>query len=225
MATKYIKRHSKMARGVHLTHTIMTILLIITGLFVFIEPLGAAVGPTVVNLIRIGHRVFAVVFIAVPIISLVVAPKGAKHMFGEMFKKWDKDDVEFLVKFVPYLFAPKRVHMPPQHETKSGQRFADAMLILMSILLAISGIFLWVGTPTVPHHIFMLNLLIHDIAFLGICVFTLAHAYLGAGVFQPYRGSLNLMFGDGYVSEADALYHWGHWAEDELTKGENVIEK
>jgi formate dehydrogenase subunit gamma len=33
------------------------------------------------------------------------------------------------------------------------------------------------------------------------------------------------MFGDGLVSESDALYHWGHWAEEELASGENVVEK
>ena len=33
------------------------------------------------------------------------------------------------------------------------------------------------------------------------------------------------MFGDGTVSESDALYHWGHWARQEIASGENVIEK
>jgi formate dehydrogenase subunit gamma len=32
------------------------------------------------------------------------------------------------------------------------------------------------------------------------------------------------MFGDGRVSESDALYHWGHWAEKELASGKNVVE-
>ena len=35
----------------------------------------------------------------------------------------------------------------------------------------------------------------------------------------------NKMFGDGTVSEADALYHWGHWAREEMTSGEHVIER
>lgn len=30
------------------------------------------------------------------------------------------------------------------------------------------------------------------------------------------------MFGDGRVSESDALYHWGHWAREELEDGEKV---
>ena len=58
-----------------------------------------------------------------------------------------------------------------------------------------------------------------------IAVFGLAHIFLGAGIFQPYRGTAKLMFGDGTVSESDALYHWGHWARKEIATGENVVEK
>lgn len=33
-------------------------------------------------------------------------------------------------------------------------------------------------------------------------------SYLGLGIFTPYRGTVRLMFGDGKVSETDAVYHW-----------------
>ena len=56
-------------------------------------------------------------------------------------------------------------------------------------------------------------------------MFGLAHIFLGAGIFQPYRGTHRLMFGDGTVSEADALYHWGHWARDVLKTDNNLVRK
>jgi formate dehydrogenase subunit gamma len=31
------------------------------------------------------------------------------------------------------------------------------------------------------------------------------------------------MWGDGKVSESNALYHWGFWAREELEKGDNVV--
>ena len=68
-------------------------------------------------------------------------------------------------------------------------------------------------------------LFLHDLGFLLIAVFGLAHIFLGGGIFQPYRGTYKLMFGNGLVSEADALYHWGHWARKEITSGKNVVEK
>jgi formate dehydrogenase subunit gamma len=33
-----------------------------------------------------------------------------------------------------------------------------------------------------------------------------------------------VMFGNGLISESDALYHWGHWAREELENGENCVE-
>lgn len=60
--------------------------------------------------------------------------------------------------------------------------------------------------------------------FILIAVFGMAHAYLGLGIFTPYRGTVRLMFGDGKVSETDAVYHWGYWADVEITSGKNVVE-
>lgn len=51
---------------------------------------------------------------------------------------------------------------------------------------------------------------VHVVCFILIAVFGMAHAYLGLGIFTPYRGTVRLMFGDGKVSETDAVYHWGY---------------
>lgn len=226
--TRYIQRHNAVKRTEHWSHTISTIALIITGLFVFIPSLGQAIGQDALNIIRLGHRVFAVIFIVVPVITTVMQPKNLAHQLQHLFAKWDKDDWKFMQLFLPYLFAPKKVHMPKQHAVKSGQRLADGALVVCAILIAISGALLWGGTyfaalrgPLVIRY----SMLVHDIAFFGILIVGMAHAYLGAGIFQPYRGSARLMFGDGKVSESDALYHWGYWAEEELASGKNVVEE
>jgi len=68
--------------------------------------------------------------------------------------------------------------------------------------------------------------MLHDIFFCLTVIVGIAHIYLGAGIFEPYRGTARIMFGDGKVSESDALYHWGYWANEELTTGKNVtVEK
>ena len=33
-----------------------------------------------------------------------------------------------------------------------------------------------------------------------------------------------VMFGNGKIKEADAAYHWGYWANNELAIGKNVVE-
>ncbi len=222
--TRYIQRHSALVRFTHYVHTVACIALILSGLVVFVPAIAQAVGSGVLQAIRIGHRVFAVAFIAVPLISLIRSPKGFAHMMKEMFAPWDADDKRFMRLFVPYMFAPKKIHMPKQHETKSGQRLADGMLVLAALLISISGVVLWAGRFVSPQ-VFGSVLIVHDVSFVLILILGTAHAYLGAGVFQPYRGSARLMFGDGRVSESDALYHWGHWAEEELASGKNVVEE
>lgn len=222
--TRYIQRHSALARFTHYVHVTACIVLILSGLVIFVPAIAQAVGQGAVQAIRIGHRVFAVAFIAVPLISLIRAPGGFAHMVREMVAPWDADDRRFMRLFVPYLFAPKKIHMPKQHETKSGQRLADGTLVLVAILIAISGVVLWAGKFVAPE-VFRIALLVHDVSFVLITILVIGHAYLGSGLFQPYRGVARVMFKDGLISEADARYHWGYWAQEELASGKNVVEK
>ena len=150
------------------------------------------------------HRVIGVIFVIVPLISAIMAPKGVKHIFKNLFDRWDSDDKKWMMLFFPYLFMAKWIHMPDQREVKSGQRFADGMLWFAGALMGITGIILLLGTTLFDFGagVHGVTLFLHDIGFLLIAVFGLAHIFLGAGIFQPYRGTAKLMFGDGTVSES-----------------------
>jgi len=221
--TQYIQRHSLFKRVIHGIHTVACLVLIATGVFVFVPSLGSAIGQDAMQAIRLFHRVFAVVFIGGPLVGLIVAPKGFVKIVRNLTVKWDDDDKKFMAKFLKYMFAAKTTHMPPQHEVKSGQRLADGALILAAVAISISGIFLWIGTPTISYGLFAAMLLVHDISFFLVSVIMVAHIYLGAGLFQPYRGLSRLMFGNGRVTVGEARYHWGHWAEEELASGKNIV--
>lgn len=224
---RYIKRHSKQARWTHGITIVCCILLCFSGLFVFVPALGQAIGADSVFVIRMAHRVLGVLFVAVPLISAIMAPKGVAHIFKNLFAKWDSDDKKWMILFFPYLFMARFIHMPDQSEVKSGQRFADGMLWLFGALMGITGVALLLDTTVLDFGagVYGVMLFLHDLGFLGIAVFGLAHIFLGGGIFQPYRGMHRAMFGDGLVSESDALYHWGHWARAELEDGKNVVEK
>lgn len=221
---RYIQRHSSFARGLHWIHTIACLALFATGLILFIPAVAAAVGSTTVQGARIAHRVMAVIFIVAPILAIVVSPKGFVHLWKSLFFKWDDDDKEFMKKFLPYLLLGAKQHMPPQKINKSGQGVADGALIFLSIGIAITGVIMWWPQYFGGGEIVRWSIMLHSGLMLLIGVFMLAHIYLGAGVFQPYKGSAKLMFGDGKISESDALYHWGTWAKEELRKGDNVVE-
>ena len=221
-----IKRHSRQTRWTHGITIVCCLLLCVSGLFVFVPALGQALGAQAVFTIRMSHRVIGAVFVLVPLISAIMAPKGVAHVFKNLFAKWNSDDKKWMLLFFPYLFMAKWIHMPDQDEVKSGQRFADGMLWLAGALMGVTGVLLvlngWLVDFGGAHGVI---LWLHDLGFLLIAVCGLAHIFLGAGIFQPYRGTIRLMFGDGTVSESDALYHWGHWARKELESGKNVIRK
>ena len=201
--SRYIRRHSKQARLTHGITVIACILLAISGLFVFVPPLAQAVGADTVFVIRMSHRVLGFIFVLVPLISAIMAPKGVAHIFKNLFAKWNSDDKKWMLLFFPYLFMAKWIHMPDQDEVKSGQRFADGML--------------WVARRAHGRHGPDLGRSVRPSStwaratawccscttsgFLLIAVFGLAHIFLGGGIFQPYRGTYKLMFGNGLVSE------------------------
>jgi formate dehydrogenase subunit gamma len=227
MAT-YIKRHTLQTRLTHGIAVVCIILLSITGLFVFIPALNGLFPSTLTFALRIAHRVIGGILILTVLISAITAPKGVKHLCKNYFARWDADDKTFMKRFIPYMLSPKRVHMPDQHEIKSGQRVADGVLVLAGFLICVSGVFLVLGTApfslALSASLLVVMRLIHDIAFLLFAVFGLAHIFLGAGIFQPYRRTARLMFGDGLCHESDALYHWGYWAREELEKRTDCVE-
>ncbi len=227
MAKRYIQRHSFKTRVTHDTVVFSCVWLMISGLFVFVPPLSAAVGDGVVQALRISHRVIGAIFILMPLLSAITSPGGFKEFVAKYTCKWTKEDVEFMKKFVPYMLGPKRVHMPDQDEVKSGQRIADGLLIISGIIMAITGLILWLGSSvfTAPAGLLLGARFFHDLFFMIMIVFVLAHFYLGAGVFQPYRGTIKLMFGKGRVSESNALYHWGFWARKEIEEGKDIVEE
>ncbi len=233
---KYIQRQSLLARVTHGAAAISCILLAFTGVFVFVPSLGGGtMGGEFTHMMRMLHRVLAVPFILVPLFAILKSPKGACHLIVEdVFAKWDKDDVMFVLKTPLYLFAPSKVHMPPQHKVKSAQRLADGGLIFFSLGLVLSGLVLWLNTGipgmggyTVKFSADTLLLahLVHDICFFLVVFVGLVHIFLGGGIFQPYRGTHRIMWGDGKVSESDAAYHWGYWANQEIASGKNVTEE
>lgn len=222
---RVIPRHSKQTRFTHGVVAIACIWLAISGLFVFVPALANAF-PGVSQAMRVSHRIVGAIFILVPVISAITAPQGFKAFCKKYFKKWTPEDFEFMKKFVPYMLGPKKVHMPDQDEVKSGQAVADGFMIFCGLLMAVSGVVLWLGT-SVWHAgagAIMVMRLLHDLGFILLIVFGLAHIYLGAGVFQPYRGMARVMWKDGKIPESDALYHWGFWARKEIEEG-NVEEE
>ena len=150
--TRYIQRHSLLTRVTHGVAAVSCILLAITGVFVFVPSLGGGImGGDFTYAMRMLHRILAIPFILIPLWAIIKSPKGFVHLFKEdIFGKWDKDDFAWAMKFPFYLFAPGKVHMPPQHHVKSAQRLADGALVFFCFFLAVSGMVMWLNTGLLP---------------------------------------------------------------------------
>lgn len=219
---RYIQRQSTYARSLHWIHTVACLALYATGLILFIPSVAAAVGTATIDGARFVHRVMAVIFIVAPLASIVIQPKGFVHVLQGWFFKWDDKDKEFMKKFPSYLLLGGKEHMPDQKYMKSGQAVADIPVVLLSIVIALSGVVLWMPQWFGGGEVVRWSLLIHDGVMVLLGVMMIAHIYIGAGIFQPYKGSGRIMFGDGKISESDALYHWGTWAREEIKKGDRI---
>ncbi len=227
---QYIQRHGKHARTVHWFHTISCISLFITGLFLYVPAFAGALSVDTLQVGRLVHRIAAAIFIGIPLIGILVKPSATAHKLKEYVTPWTSEDKEFMKKFLKYMFSPKTTHMPKQGRVKSGQKLADGAIIIFSILIAISGAFMWINVSPALDVDFSQGLMrsmyfLHDGSMIVLGVLLIAHIFLGGGIFQPYRGSWRLMFGNGKVSVADAKYHWGFWADEEIKSGKNVTEE
>ena len=82
--TRYIQRHSRLARVTHGVAAVSCIFLALTGVAVFTPAISEALGGTFVYWMRMLHRIAAVPFILFPLIALVRFPKGAAHLFKKI---------------------------------------------------------------------------------------------------------------------------------------------
>ncbi len=162
---------------------------------------------------RLVHHYAGFIFVGVPIVTALANWDGLMRFFGEIFNWEGKDDTEALLKFPAYLFNADK-EMPPQGRLKGGQKFGDWLILGSSVLISISGLLIYFGS-LISKAVVVWMFPLHELSMIILGVFLLIHIYLGAGIFQPYRGMWRAMFGDGTVSTKQAEYHWSKWAEEQ----------
>ncbi|MDO5043683.1 MAG: cytochrome b/b6 domain-containing protein [Coriobacteriia bacterium] len=222
---RYIARHDIFKRIWHWSNIVFAFLLLISGLILFIDPIGHSVPKLGLQVAGVWHRIFAVSWMSVYVVTFICRPSNLINSFKHIFHAWDDDDKEFMAKFFPYMANPKNVHLPKQGFTKSGQRISDAAMYLIIFGFMISGILIWMGPDAIGVTAFSFFLFCHDLCTFGFSILIFIHIYLGAGIIPSYTPrAAGWILGNGYVRESDALYHWGHWAEDELNAEVNVVE-
>jgi formate dehydrogenase subunit gamma len=200
-----VERYTKRARAQHWLIVLCSLLLAITGLFLFVHLFGPAAWG---GASRIVHRVAAVGFVAVPVIYMILNPKSSLEWIKEAFT-WGKADLGWLKSAPTYYFGFDIIPMPPQERSNSGQKMWMVVVITMGIVLVVSGGIMWFGKDLVPTGVFQWTVFTHGVAFVIGGAMFLVHIILGT-IHPRFSEALRSIIG-GKVSVHYAQSHHGKW--------------
>ena len=201
-----VLRFSLAARILHTIHLASFFTLGYTGLARMFQGTHVLIGGNLL-LGQTIHHVAAVLFITIPVIMMLMNPKGTAEFLRELFS-WDHDDTKWMGKFLPWMIRPQAVHLPPQGKEKAGQKFSAWVIILFCVTIAISGIMMWAGQNVDPGYS-RWAYITHDLSFAILLFFIIMHAYMGI-LFPPTSKSWTSMV-TGYVPEEEAKHGWRKW--------------
>lgn len=209
-----VLRFGKVAIFAHWAHTVSFLLLACTGMMIYLDifdfllPLfGGMQGA------RYVHRVMAVLFIVMPLVSLAANPKGFKMWMGEI-TTWGKDEFGFFGAFVKEMLGMQAV-VPPQGRFNAGEKVNSILQLIGCTMLGLSGLVLWFP-EYFSRGIVQVMLPVHDLAFILTFTSVLGHVYL-ATMHPNSKEAINGMK-SGYVDAGFAESHYPKWYA-ELKKG------
>ncbi|MBM3183482.1 MAG: formate dehydrogenase subunit gamma [Chloroflexi bacterium] len=206
-----VRKYTKPARVFHWVHTGAFLLLVVTGLILFVPALGFLAQD---SWTRVIHRIAAVVFVLAPLIQILANKASTKAALKKAFS-WGKDDMDWAMAMPRYYFLAEESAMPPQGEMNTGQKLWFVILLIFSPLFVITGILMWFFKYTLPSEVFQWSVFVHDVAFIVVFLMFLVHVYLGVihPLMRTHGGSFSSMV-DGTVTTDYAKSHHGKWYKE-----------
>lgn len=206
----YVQKYTQPARIFHWIHTGAFLLLIITGIFLFIDPAAFLAQD---SWSRLAHRIGAVIFVLAPLLQIFANPKTSFETIKTAFS-WGKADIEWAMAMPRYYFLSDEKAMPPQPEMNTGQKMWLTLVLIFGPIFVITGILMWFFKAFLPQAVFQWSVFVHDIAFILIFLMFLVHIYLGVihPLMRKHGGAFRSMV-DGKITTEYAQSHHGKWYE------------
>lgn len=203
LGDREILRYRKRPRIIHAMLASSFLVLLLTGLVILWPALsGLAAGGTT----RWLHRVAAVVFMAVPIVYVIVDREGAKELMFDSFK-YDRDDYRWLKRVWSYAFG-HTANMPRQGRLNAGQKLHHAAVMVLSAAIVVSGLAMWFFAPSLGATGQAWAAIIHDLSMLSLSLLLVGHLYF-TFVYKALSGMTR-----GYVAIDDARLEHAKWVEE-----------
>ncbi len=205
---RWIPRYTYLERLLHWVHTGSFIPLALTGMILFSPFLRCESGCVAMRNIRILHRVAAIFFGATPLVYGLVQPRRMLLHVREFFS-FCRYDIDWLKAAVPYYLLGRHGAMPPQPRFNTGERLNALVMIIGTAAFAVSGLGMWFGKGIIPPNLYMVLLIIHDLAFVATFAMFMVHFYLAVIHPMMWQSLVSMRF--GYVSESYAREHHARW--------------
>jgi formate dehydrogenase subunit gamma len=199
MAPEYIERFSATERAVHWVHATAFLVLLATGLALYIPALSVAVGRR--PLLKDIHVYTAVAWIVALVLVVVLGDRRRLRQTLRDLDRFDADDMLWLRRI------PR-----PQGRFNAGQKVNAALTGAFAVLFAVSGSLLWLGERD---HRFQLasTIVLHDWLTLISLVLLVGHLYLVL-IYPATRHSLRGMT-TGSVRRDWAERHHPKWVREQ----------
>jgi formate dehydrogenase subunit gamma len=199
MAPEYIERFSPTERAVHWVHATAFLVLLATGLALYVPALSVAVGRR--PLLKDIHVYTAVAWITALVLVVVLGDRRRLRATVRELETFDADDMLWLRRY------PR-----PQGRFNAGQKVNAALTAAFAVLFAVSGSLLWLGERD---HRFQLasTILLHDWLTLISLLLLVGHLYL-ALIYPATRHALRGMT-VGTVRRDWAERHHPKWVREQ----------
>ncbi len=214
-----VERYRKPTRILHWIHAGAFTVLFLTGLILFIPPLGVLAQD---SWTRVLHRLAAFLFVVAPLIYIPLNWKATLKGVKDAFT-WGIEDIGWAVAAPRYYFLADEEAMPPQDHMNTGQKMWWLMVIVFGIVFIITGLIMWFFKEIAPAALLQWMVLIHDIAFIVTGSMFFLHIYLSAihPLMRPWRTGAWSSMARGKVSAEYAKSHHSKWYE-KISKGEEA---
>ena len=199
MAPEYIERFSPTERAVHWVHATAFLVLLATGLALYVPALSVAVGRR--PLLKDIHVYTAVAWITALVLVVVLGDRRRLRATVRELETFDADDMLWLRRY------PR-----PQGRFNAGQKVNAALTAAFAVLFAVSGSLLWLGER--DHRFrFASTILLHDWLTLISLFLLVGHLYL-ALIYPATRHALRGMT-VGTVRRDWAERHHPKWVREQ----------
>jgi formate dehydrogenase subunit gamma len=208
---RWIPKYSAMERVFHWGHTVTFLALAITGMVLFFPFLGPVAQGASGEFTRLLHRAAAIAYGALPLIYIILEPRRAWMSLKSVFKV-SRYDIEWVKGMIPYYMFGRHEAMAPQDRFNTGEKLNAVVIILGSVVFAVTGLLMWFGKGFVPIAVFQVTVILHDLAMIvTVCMF-IVHFYLAVVHPLMWAGLVSMRFGvtsAAYAQEHHALWYYG----------------